>query len=283
MNALDKNTPQKRKIFVIGSNGRLAQSLLNYYKEDACICLNRSEYENWDQEHYRPKINAYFKSQITSENILFITSGILNAKEDSERIEKVNFKLPHNIIMAVNGLDLTVVTFGTILEKLKESTNPYVKSKIQLSKMLLNLPPSATRVIHFRLHTLYGYGEPNTFMFLGQLFSALKKKEKFNMTSGQQIREYHHLDDVAIAIDTILSKPQHGIVEITSGNGIRLRDFALRIFEEFKFQDLLNIGGLEIEHKDKFQNDYKKNEDLKEIDFRDPVKGVCEYLKPLLN
>ncbi len=119
-------------------------------------------------------------------------------------------------------------------------------------------------------------------MFLGQLYNAIKHKEEFNMSSGYQIREYHHLDDVAESVDVILSKNTHGIIELTSGNGIKLRDLATGIFEELNVTHLLNIGSVDIQHKDKFSNDYIKNKDLELVDFRNPIKGVCDYLRPIL-
>ena len=62
----------------------------------------------------------------------------------------------------------------------------------------------------------------------------------------------------------------------------KLRDLATGIFKEFNVIHLLNIGDLDIQHKDKFTNDYTINKDLKLVDFRDPINGVCDYLRPIL-
>ena len=282
MSLASKNTRVNKKIFVIGSNGRLAKAILNYYSEELCTCLKREDYENWSSRKKRDSILNFFKPQIANNSIIFITSGVLNANADEELINNVNFHLPWNIIKALEGLEVKIVTFGTILEKLKISDNIYVKSKIKLSDKIETFQSEVTKVAHFRIHTLYGYGYPSEFMFLGQLYNAIKQNEKFNMSSGYQIREYHHLDDITKSIEVILSKNKKGIVELTSGTGIRLRDLALCIFEEFNLEHLLNIGSLDIEHKDKFTNDYIKNEDLKEVEFRDALQGVCDYLKPIL-
>lgn len=282
MTSNSKNNSSLNKIFVIGSNGRLAKAILNYYSITNCICLKREVYQDWYKKENRASILDFFKSQTTNNSAIFITSGILNAKEDTKLIDDVNYHLPWNIIRALEGLDLKIATFGTILENLATSENPYVRSKIKLSDRIKELQSKSLKVVHFRIHTLYGYGYPSEFMFLGQLYTSIKNKEVFNMSSGYQIREYHHLDDVAKSIDIILSKNKNGIVEVTSGNGIRLRDLALRIFEKFNLEHLLHIGNLDIEHKDKFTNDYEKNKDLEEVRFRDPIKGVCNYLKPIL-
>ena len=282
MSSIIKDKSLKNKIFIIGSNGRLAKAILNHYSDHECTCLKRETYKDWFNPKNKSSILDFFKPRVSKNAIIFITSGILNAKENPELIDNVNYHLPWNIINALEGLEVNIVTFGTILENLKTSKNLYVKSKIKLSNKIDTFKSKSTKVTHFRIHTLYGYGFPSEFMFLGQLYNAIKQKEKFKMSSGYQIREYHHLDDVAKSIEIILLKNKKGIVELTSGNGIRLRDLALRIFEEFNLEHLLNIGSLDIEHKDKFTNDYVKNEDLKDVEFRDPLKGVCDYLKPIL-
>ena len=102
------------------------------------------------------------------------------------------------------------------------------------------------------------------------------------MTSGTQIREYHHLDDVVKSVDIIINTKEKGVLEITAGNGVRLRDLASEIFTKFSLDNLLNIGKIDIEHEEKFLNDYKKNPLLAEVSFRDPIKGVIDYLKTVL-
>lgn len=273
---------EKRKIFIIGSRGRLAKAIVNYYSENKCYCLEREIYEDWSDESKLPEIRDFFESTIVDESVIFITSGVLNSKADKALLNKVNYHLPWNIIKSLEGLKIKIVTFGTILEKLADSTNPYVKSKIRLSSKIDSFSSKSTKVFHFQIHTLYGYGYPSDFMFLGQLYNAIKKQEKFNMSSGHQIREYHHLDDVVKSVDIILSKNTQGVIELTNGSGIKLRDLAMGVFKEFNLMHLLNIGNLDIQHKDKFINDYTKNKDIELVDFRNPINGVCDYLRSIL-
>jgi len=282
MTIISKKPEEKERIFIIGGNARLAKALVNHYSLDVCNCLKREVYEDWSDKNNRSLIRDFFESKMIKDSIIFITSGVLNSNENPELINKVNYHLPWNIMKALDGCDVKIVTFGTILEKLADSSNNYVKSKIRLSDKINAYRSKSTKVTHFRIHTLYGYGYPSEFMFLGQLFNAIKNEEKFNMSSGHQIREYHHLDDVTEAVDIILSKNREGVTEITSGNGIRLRDLAIGIFEALNAKNLLNIGSLDIQHKDKFSNDYIKNEDLALVDFRNPIKGICDYLRPIL-
>ena len=272
----------KKKIFLIGGNARLAKAILKYYEQHECIVLEREVYQNWGEVDSIGAITKFFKNDISKDSIIFITSGILNPNADKALIDKVNFMLPWNIIKSLEGLDIKIITFGTILEKMRATENAYVKSKIQLSDKINNLKSSCPRVTHFRLHTLYGYGHPSKFMFLGQIHDSLKNKAAFNMTSGYQIREYHHLDDVVKAIDCLIDKGIQGVSEITDGNGIKLRDLALSIYKNFQQEHLINIGTVNIAHKEKLSNDYKKNPQLENINFRNPIEGVSIYLKAIL-
>jgi len=278
-----KSSKGGKKIFIIGGNARLSKAIIKHYKDHEIIVLQRQLYENWSGLESRNTILDFFKRQVVNKSIVFITSGILDSKENNSIIKKVNYLLPINVIKALNGIDIQIITFGTILEKIRNSENAYVKSKIRLSDTIIELKPKYPRVTHIRLHTLYGYGSPSKFMFLGQIFDSIKNKKIFNMSSGIQIREYHHFDDVVESIDIIVKSDIQGVSEITAGNGIRLRDLASGLFGNFQLVNLLNIGTIDIAHEDKYLNDYKKNDLIKDVYFREPVEGVTEYLKSLIN
>ena len=277
----NKNLP-KKKIFLIGGNARLAKAILKYYGQYECIVLEREIYQNWGEVGSENVIITFFKNDISKNSIIFITSGVLNSNAEKALIDKVNFMLPWNIIKSLEGLDVKIITFGTILEKMRITENAYVKSKIKLSDKISGLKSLLPRVTHFRLHTLYGYGNPSKFMFLGQIHDSIKNKTEFNMTSGYQIREYHHVDDVVKSVDFLIGKGVQGVSEITDGNGTRLRDFALSIYKSFQLEHLINIGTINITQKEKLSNDYKKNPLLENINFRNPIDGVSNYLKAIL-
>ena len=67
-------------------------------------------------------------------------------------------------------------------------------------------------------------------MFLGQILSALKNDEAFKMTSGCQLREYHHFLDDAEAIRTISGLKITGVVNLSHGKPVSLKDIAQASF-----------------------------------------------------
>ena len=271
---------KKKQIFIIGSNARLAKAIIAFYKTENIILVEREIYKNWGEDQHLNSIYDYFNKQLKLDTIVFITSGILDSNKSITKLEKVNFHLPWNIIKSLEGTNIKIITFGTILEKIKGIENLYVKSKIKLSDKISTL--KNRNVLHIRLHTLYGYGLPSSFMFLGQIFTSLKDSLVFNMSSGVQIREYHHLDDVAKSIDVLVEKDITGVTEITSGTGIELRSLAEGVFKYFELENLLKIGVKRIDQKEKLENNYKKNEFLKEVDFRHPIIGINSYLEKIL-
>ena len=99
-----------------------------------------------------------------------------------------------------------------------------------------NQPDQKRRILHCRLHTLYG-GEPKDHMFLGQIVNAIRSNSVFSMSSGEQLREYHHVDDIAESLATIVNSDWSlwsPILEINSGQPLKLLDLAMAIFNAFK-------------------------------------------------
>ena len=86
------------------------------------------------------------------------------------------------------------------------------------------------RAIHLHLHTLYG-GQPHPHMFLGQMIGALERGAEFHMTSGEQLREYHHAHDIAGAM--LAGRDWESArepVHLSSGAPVRLADLARAVF-----------------------------------------------------
>ncbi|MBT8270814.1 MAG: NAD-dependent epimerase/dehydratase family protein [Flavobacteriaceae bacterium] len=274
---------EKDNIIIIGGRSRLALALIKLFSEDYSLSVpERETYASWSGESDLKEIKAFFSKYNLDRSIVVISSGVLNSKAAEDEITAVNFSLPKNIMEALKGSGALIITCGTIMENLKETSNPYVRSKIALSNYLKGIDQNEQPWMHLRLHTLYGFKEPSPFMFLGLIYDSLKTQSVFEMSSGLQYREYHHFDDVAQSLKALIDRNQSGIQEITAGNGIRLRDLALGIYKYFQQEDLLAIGAVEIEHQEKFTNDYIRNPHLKDVAFKEPIKGVNNYLDALL-
>ena len=265
-------------IIIIGSQGRLGQALKHFYAEGDPLRIKRKIYQEWWREGKTDEIKWFFEKFNNPLTTLFITSGILNPKAPSEDLLKINFLLPRNIIKALAGSQIKIVTFGTIMEVLVETDNPYVQSKISLCNFITQYVPAIHNCLHVRLHTLYGGGQPNSFMFLGQILSALQTNSEFHMSKGHQFREYHHIEDDVAAIHKYINMAQKGVINLNHGRAIPIKVLAEKIFSAFSKSHLLNIGSVPTTNTELFNKIFEKENLLQDHCFRDTVPSVIEYM-----
>lgn len=156
--------------------------------------------------------------------------------------------------LARNGLkDITVT--GTCFEYgmqegcLREDmpampANPYGLAKDSLRKELQRMQQDYNFTLKWvRLFYMYGGGQnPNS--LLSQLEKALATGEKvFNMSGGEQIRDFMPVEEVASAIVSIAFQNKiSGIINCCSGKPVSVKDFVRSYLRE-KSKDLtLNLG-----------------------------------------
>ena len=266
------------KIYIIGGQSRLATSLANKYEKDSLVLLNRSLYSGWSKPGAKDLVSRFFEKCSDEGSIIFVTSGLLDPNLNYEDLLRINYHLPKNIIDGVRYLGMRVVTFGTILERSLQPKNNYVASKSALSSYIASLDATCHTTNHLQLHTLFGTGQPNRFMFLGQILSALKKNKPFFVISGRQLREYHHYDDEAEAIKLTVSSPLSGIVTLSHGNPIDLNSIASSIFNAFGKKELLHsIEEIEPDNSI-YEKSFPKNTVMKN-EFRDPLTSIVGHMK----
>lgn len=153
-----------------------------------------------------------------------------------------------------NGLKQLVVT-GTCFEygmqegELCEAMptlpqNPYAIAKDALRKYLeFKTVDNNLRLLWLRLFYMYGKGQsPNS--IISQLESALKNgEEQFNMSGGEQIRDYLPVENVAeYIVKCALNWESTGIINISSGKPIKLRDFIENYLKTIRKHIKLNLG-----------------------------------------
>ena len=188
---------------VIGASGRIGTEIVKQFNEHNAICPKREVYKFWHKTNKASDIRNYLDQNRVK--AIFICSGVMDPEKNREEIFNVNYNLPKNIIESTAGSKIRIITFGTIMELVAPGLNQYVESKEKLQKYI-NSSESKDRVLSLKIHTIYGGKEPNRFMFLGQVLEALKTNQEFKMTSGNQLREYHHVEDLVKAIKHLFIK-----------------------------------------------------------------------------
>lgn len=268
-------------IFIVGGRGRLGQALREQYRSDEVVCIDRAVYQQWGTSDSLSDITAYFQRYGRSGAVVYICSGLLDPALPGETLDNVNFRLPRNIIQAVSPMGIRAVTFGTAMEEML-TTNPYVQSKLALSRFVARMSEELTPALHIRIHTLYGGGEPSPFMFLGLIAEALRNDKSFAMTMGRQLREYHHVSDDAAAIRTLVDRSGSGVVELSHGQPVTLRRLAEAVFASAGKGYLLRLGVLPEPQQENFTQVFSRPSILEGVMFRDAVAGVVEYMKTLI-
>ncbi len=156
--------------------------------------------------------------------------------------------------MITNGLkDLTVTgtcfeygfAEGILSEDSKSNpANSYAIAKDSLQKFLSQLQqfyPFSFKWI--RLFYIYGKGQSQKSLF-SQLDKAIEEgQETFNMSGGEQIRDYLPVEQVAMYIRAIATQQTvTGIVNCCSGQPVKLKDIVAEYVKEKKATISLNLG-----------------------------------------
>ena len=136
-----------------------------------------------------------------------------------------------------NGLNDLLVT-GTCLEygmqegnltedMVASPANPYALAKDTLRKFLQELQKSYPFILKWaRLFYMYGEGQ-NSNSLLSQLNTVLEKGEKiFNMSGGEQVRDYLSVEEVADYIIKIACQEEiTGIINCSSNEPVKIKEF----------------------------------------------------------
>ena len=270
------------KLIIIGENSRLTKSLKSIYSGNIFI-VKKKLYVNWNSEN---SFLNFLDSFVINENdSILINKAIINPNFNLREINKWNFHFQKNIIKALERKKIKnrVYTTGSIFEK-TNIENKYLNSKRNLSNYILQTDFNSVRPCHLRFHTLFGIDSPSENMFLGQIFNSIKKKTTFKMSHGNQLRQYHHYNEVSKHLLNVFSdsKSNNKIIEITGREWVKLIDIARSVFNYFDCDNLLKPG--------KIKSSNEEITDIKDTvlstgnySFSPALQKINNYLEQLLN
>jgi dTDP-6-deoxy-L-talose 4-dehydrogenase (NAD+) len=122
--------------------------------------------------------------------------------------------------------------------------NPYALAKhtlrLQLEYLQREHPVNLTWT---RLFYVFGDGQAANSLF-PQLQRAVATGEKtFNMSGGEQLRDYLRIEDVAVVlVELALGASDNGVVNVCSGRPISVRSLVEAWLAEHGWQIALNLG-----------------------------------------
>ena len=101
------------------------------------------------------------------------------------------------------------------------------------------------------------------------------------MSGGEQIREYHHIDDDAEAIMQITKSTGGGSIDISHGKPEKLKDIAISLFDHFNSRELLNIAARTADENDNTKIVFKRTENLPDSLFRPTLSNLIIWIERL--
>jgi|TARA_B100000780_G_C21070099_1_gene430541 nucleoside-diphosphate-sugar epimerase len=237
---LDKNF----KLLVTGTNKSKAKKY-SWYKEVEFVELDLNQNENI----------ILFKKIASSDKLINLSwEGLPNYKS-LFHYESVLMKQYYFLKKMVQyGIKEIIIT-GTCMEYGKingpldvnmktDPANPYALAKDTLRKFMFLLKNDYTfRIKWLRLFYMYGKGQ-SKYSILSQLESAIQKGDKsFNMSMGDQERDYMPVEDVVNEIIKIsLNVDKSGIFNVCSGKPITIRKLTENYINSCNASIDLNFG-----------------------------------------
>ena len=266
-------------ILLIGRNGNLSKAIQYYFSSENLHVVGSDVANQWVTSTSNEDIEVYLDNLKEKPTIVLYASGIIDPNAPLKDLLNINFNLPRMLEEISFKRNFKLVTFGTIMEKFDaiSESNPYIFSKRQYLDYLLQSGHSKSNSLHLQIHTWYGGENLKPFMFLGQMYSAIQKREIFRMSSGGQLREYHHVYDDLNVLKFLLSVDANGVIEMNHGETVSLRALAEYVFSNFDLSNLLQIGALPSPDQEIFRIEYAPSGPLKVENFRKTLPGVVEY------
>ena len=237
-------------------------------------------------------------NQIKPQKIYHL-AALLNRTRDYNTIDKIldiNLKGTNNLLRALKEIDYSSFIFTSTSEvygnqtkiPFKEDlamqpTSPYSLSKaaaelsIQTFSNIYNKPFTI-----LRLFNIYGPNLPESF-FIPQLINALKENKDFDMTKGEQKRDFVFIDNIIKVLINVATNQnaKNQIFNICSGESTSIKNLALTIKKLIPSKAKINFGAIPY-RKNEIWNMLGSSTKIKDILSLNIKIGLYEGLKRLL-
>lgn len=243
------------KISIIGTNGFLSTAIARYGNK-----------QNWSLDMYgldEPMghdYDKYYKVNLITERIDYaelLKSDIIvyasgagiqnNLCESASLVYALNVTIPVNICdtLKVNGYKGVFVSFGSVFEigltteqryfteydietSLWKTPNDYATSKRMFTRFMGSYNHEFIHW-HFIIPTIYGENE-NPLRLIPYTINSIKNEDNLHFTSGDQVRQYIYVDEVAKLIHLSYNKNlPNGIYNIQGSETLTVKEIVILI------------------------------------------------------
>ena len=242
---------KNKRVLVTGGNGYLGRILINKLLVSGAIVssidLNHDSCQNSVSCYNIDLLDKKKLKDVVSKvqpSVIYHLAANLNRTRDfsiASRLFDVNLTGTLNLLDSLTEVEYENFIFtstsevyggGIIKTPFFEDENFVPASPYSLSKFCAEMCIRTFSEINnknftiLRLFNFYGEDMPKNF-FLPQLIDKLKKNEDFDMTFGEQKRDYLHIYDVVNALILALKKEAYNdIFNVCSMKGITIKNLA---------------------------------------------------------
>jgi UDP-glucose 4-epimerase len=264
-----------KRVLITGGGGYLGSMLANDLKiANIELFLTDKNFSSKIREMFLDSNNINFLNadltdydqindacKIANPDIIFHFGAILNRERDFklyDTLYNINVKGTLNLLQALLPYNYSHFIFSSSsevygslnLSPFNENQIPLPSSPYSLTKLMaenliktfseLNIKPYTI----LRIFNFYGIDMPENF-FISQLETALINNKPFEMTKGEQIRDFLEITElINIIIKLLNCSINKEIINICSGKGVKINELAINIAKQQQKEHFLQIGSL---------------------------------------
>jgi len=266
-------------LMIVGNSGNLSQTLQRILPAQELQIIGRDIYDNWI--HSGDAALNYINELQIKPTYIINTVGLINKNLPIKDLIEINTTLPLNLLKINEEFASKIITFGTVHERDAKFRlgSKYIESKGQLFDFYQTNANLLKENLHFQIHTWYGGPKLHKEMLLGQIVEAINQKSEFKLLDGNQIREYHHIEDDCSVIKTAIYQNTTGIVEISHNEVLTIKRITESIINYFA-----RYGKIDNEYDSEMSPVINKNFIINtEFTFRRTIPGIIDYLERVVD
>ncbi|HII16283.1 TPA: NAD(P)-dependent oxidoreductase [Candidatus Woesearchaeota archaeon] len=212
-------------ILITGGTGflgsRIAERLLAEGREVILYSTNRGKRRRVAHIEGRVQVYSSLSEVFARHTIAAIihTATVYGKDEGLSDLISTNLLLP--VMLAEKAMQHSVKLFVNIDTFLGAETNAYALSKKQLLPWL-KMAKGSVSIVNLKTEMFYGEDDNPQRIIPSLIIKLLAEAEDIQLTSGEQVRDFIHVDDLAGLVCKVIAKAKamsHGFYEYEVGYG----------------------------------------------------------------
>lgn len=240
---------KQKTILLTGATGFLGSHLLEFFMQSGyeVLVLKRSKSDIWRIKHLCDQLKTYNIDEISLESIFgenkidfVVHTATSYGRQNDSMAEIIQTNLTFGLTLLDAAIKNDVKCFINTDTLLPKDVNAYALSKHQFAAWL-ELESNKIQVINLKIEHMYG-PKDDIKKLVPWVINQLKLNvPSISLTSGNQLRDFVHIDDVVSAFITSIEQlsklDQFNEFEVGTGLSIPVRKFIEHIKLSFENQN----------------------------------------------